>query len=235
MSADRAKYGSAIDLRLRVRQASRTLGGMEVVSVKGCVSYSGVWYQGVGAAWSEWLDTPSTGFIRSYSMVFSADGTIVDASSQAFEFGGTIELLADFDSDDRGSLTAEIQGSYAYPGADEPWLAAGASLAQYWTATIEADGAYLLGMEGGFSIGTETIDASGLTLGGACGSELAGTLGFRDTDGYWYDLSFDTSTCDGCGELTFANTVAMGRACVSVASAFAGPFAEVLAPMQDGG
>jgi hypothetical protein len=25
----RAKYGSAIDLRLRVRQASRTLGGME--------------------------------------------------------------------------------------------------------------------------------------------------------------------------------------------------------------
>jgi hypothetical protein len=26
---DSAKYGSAIDLRLRVRQASRTLGGME--------------------------------------------------------------------------------------------------------------------------------------------------------------------------------------------------------------
>lgn len=213
--------------------ASRTLGGMEVVNILGCVSSTGVWYQGVGAAWSKWLETPNEGAARSYSMVFSADGTIADAEQQVFEFGGTIELTVDFDANDVGTLVGEVQGTYAYPGAEASWLAVGASLAQYWSGTVQPDGTYTLALEGGFSIGAVAVDTRGLTLGGDCGEQPTGTLGFRDDEGYWYDLHFDASTCDGCGELSFASTVALGRACVDVAGAFAEPISAVIAPTVD--
>ncbi|MBM4369319.1 MAG: hypothetical protein FJ102_24110, partial [Deltaproteobacteria bacterium] len=125
-----------------------------------------------------------------------------------------------------------VQGTYAFPAAEEPWLAAGASLGSYWSGTLSAGGGYAIQLDGGFTVGGTTIDMAGLSLGGACGRALSGTLAVRDAQGYWYDLALDASTCDGCGDILFADQVALGRACVNVAERFSTPFEAVLARIE---
>ncbi len=212
----------------------RESGGMEVIDVRGCVSGEGYWYQGVGGAWATWAEEPNSGYARTFELVFSADGTIAEPPGGAsFEFGGTIEVDFDYDADGNAKLTGSVQGTYDFPAAEDAWLAAGASLGSYWSGTVGASGAYAIQLDGGFTLGGTTLDMASLSLGGACGEALSGTIAYRDHRGYWYDLAFDESTCDGCGDVRFADTEALGRACVNVAERFATPFEAVLARIED--
>ncbi len=212
---------------------ARESGGMEVIDVRGCVSGEGYWYQGVGAAWAQWAEEPNTGYARTFELVFSADGTIAEPpGGEMFEFGGTIEVDFDYDAEGNASITGSVQGTYDFPAAEEPWLAAGASLGSYWTGTVSDPGDYAIQLDGGFTLGGTTIDMASLSIGGPCGEALSGTIAYRDTRGYWYDLALDESTCDGCGNVVFAATSELGRACVNVAERFATPFEAVLARIE---
>ncbi len=166
----------------------------------GCDAESGVHYAGI----TEWFEEPMDGPVPVMVRGLAGDFWIDAPEGVSLEGGGhCVEVRGD------GVWVAEMAGSWIWGGGDD-WLADGFS----GQLTIEAiAGVYVLVDGAAHTSGTHWM-ASDLRLADACGSGPEGTLGLRDPNGGWYQLTFED--CDPCGTLTFANE-AIGTACVDFA------------------
>lgn len=189
---------------------------MEYYPPQGCTAESGYWYQGVGSAGYGWRDDDGDGRVESYLEAMKVDGTMADPDDNRFTFGGSVSFEFTGDPVSGGSFEAAFLGSYQYPASDTMWLREGASTGYYLVGSIDAAKVWSYEADGGFSVGGEAVSLQGFTLHGACGTMPTGTVGVRDDQGYWYDLTYDETTCDGCGEVIFDGRQSLGQACADI-------------------
>lgn len=208
-------------------------GALEVFPPDGCTAASGYWYQGVGSAQANWMDEDRDGNLDLYRQEMKTDGAMMDAEGNKFYFGGAILLELSGTPEAGGTYEAEILGTYGYPLAESLWMQAGASTGSYLSGEIAADGSFTLLGNGGFTVGEQSVGMEDFTMNVGCPGLPGGTLGVRDEAGYWYDLTYDETTCDSCGEVVFDNTQSLGRACAEVTPAFESSFDEVIALMGE--
>ncbi|MSQ02588.1 MAG: hypothetical protein EXR71_11990 [Myxococcales bacterium] len=195
-------------------------GGLSYFPLDGCTSADGYWYQGVGGTTLGWYDDDMDGVFDGFLQAMKTDGTMADPKGVLFTFGGQASFRYLGTPEGGGTYEAEFLGSYRYEGSDELWLSAGTSTGMYVDGTFSPTELPTMVAEGGFTVGGVSISAQGFTLGGACGERPSGSLGVRDDQGYWYDLRYDESTCDGCGTVWFDGREDLGPACVDVGPAF---------------
>lgn len=188
-------------------------GMLDVYGGEGCRSASGVWYQGAGGGGSEGFDPDGDGRPDGVAYAWKGDATIIDATGARCELGGLTELGIVSDGSGNYSVDALVFGTFGYEAAMDAWFAEGVSASVTLTGTLAADGTSDISITGGFGTGTQAIFLSEFRIGGECGDAPTGTIGFRDDQGYWYDLTFDTTTCDGCGEVVFDGRQSIGVGC----------------------
>lgn len=206
----------------------RVSDALEVFDAVGCTAASGFWFQGVGGGQASWLDEDRDGQPDEYREAMKTDGSMRDALGQTFLFGGSLLFRFYATPGQSGNYEAEILGTYRFSGAKTGWLAEGTSTASYLSGTIEADGRWTLLANGGFSVGTQAVGLADFGYNTACPDMPSGTISIRDADGYWYDLVYDESSCDACGEVWFDGRQDLGRACADVGPAFRMSFDEMV-------
>lgn len=206
---------------------------LSVYESSGCSSASGYWYQGAGGAGAGWYDFDGDGFLDFYMESMKVDGSMRDPGGNTFEFGGAVIFEFDGDPVAGGTFEAEFLGTYHYPVSSSLWLQAGSSSALYMSGSIGADGMWTAEASGGFAVDGRPISLSDFTINGACGQFPTGTVGVRDAVGYWYDLTYDETTCDGCGEVVFDRRESLGRACFDATLGMMSSLLEIQASMQD--
>jgi hypothetical protein len=209
-------------------------GGLEVFPAQGCTASSGYWYQGVGSGASIWLDEDRNGSPDLFRQDMKTDGAMRDALGNTFYFGGAILLELVGTPETGGSYEAEILGTYGYPLSESFWMQQGTSTGSYLSGEIGADGSWTLTGSGGFTVGGLSVGMDEFTLNVACPDGPGGIIGVRDEAGYWYDLAYDESTCDSCGEVTFDGRQDLGRACADVSPAFSASFSELVTAVRQG-
>ena len=208
-------------------------GALEVFETQGCTADSGYWYQGVGSGLASWTDEDGDGLLDQYREDMKTDGSMRDLDDQRFIFGGAMRFEFTGIPGEAGTYTAEILGTYAYPGADDLWMQAGASTGSYLSGTIDRDDNWTLLANGGFTVGDQSVGFADFSINTACPGKPSGTIGIRDDAGYWYDLTYDESTCDTCGDIVFDGREALGRVCVDVGPAFDLSFNDILGRMAE--
>lgn len=189
---------------------------LEYYPPQGCTADSGYWYQGVGGAGYGWRDDDHDGRFEAYAEFMKVDGTMADPEGNRFTFGGSLAFELSGDPVGGGTFEAAFLGSYEYPGSDTGWLQAGVSTGYYLEGTVDGAGVWALEANGGFAVGGQAVSLERYTINGACGTMPTGTVGVRDDLGYWYDLTYDETTCDGCGEVTFDGRKPLGTACADI-------------------
>jgi hypothetical protein len=190
---------------------------LEVFDPNGCTAGSGYWYQGVGGGGVGWIDEDGDGSRELYLEALKADGTMRTPDGTSFRFGGDMSLTARGDAR-YAEVSAELLGTYSYPSSTALWLAEGASSALYMEGTRE-DNVWKLTLNGGITVTEQAVGFKDYGLNGACGAYPSGAAAVRDNVGYWYELVYDETTCDGCGEVTFDHNQPLGRACVDLSPA----------------
>ena len=195
-------------------------GWLEVFLAEGCESTSGIWYQGAAGGSSDPLDDDMNGSTDGFGYRFKGDATIIDANGFTFKMGGYTELNLYTSQGDGYAFDGEFYGSYSYPGAPQPWLQQGVSAALDIAGTLVTPEEFEISVNGGFGTDDQAVFATEFVIGGACAEMPSGTIGFRDDRGYWYDLTFDETTCDGCGDVLFDGRESLGVGCADVVEAF---------------
>lgn len=185
-----------------------------------CTAASGYTYQGFGRASAEGVDGDGDGDLDRFRLGFRADGSITDPDGESFRFGAEARFDQLIEANGGGSYTGEVLGSLVYPPYDAEWLAAGVSSAVTFGGFEDADGRWGMHVDGGYTVGETSVAFVGFSVYEACPQGPAGTVGLRGADGLWYDLAFDASACDGCGEVTYDGDTPLGRACPTVSPAF---------------
>lgn len=196
------------------------VGGLTYFPVAGCTSTDGYWYQGVGGTTFSWEDFDSNGQYDGFLQEMKTDGSMRDPAGLVFTFGGLIAFQYLGTPEEGGTYEAEFLGTYRYEGSDEMWLRLGTSTAMYLSGTFPPTGPATLSADGGFTVDGVSVSAQGFNIGGACGELPSGTFAVRDDQGYWYDLTYDESTCDACGTVSFDGREELGVACADVRPAF---------------
>ncbi len=196
-------------------------GGLSYFPVDGCTSDDGYWYQGVGGTTITWLDEDQDGRFDSFLEGMKTDGTMRTPAGTLFTFGGAVNFEYAGTPEGGGTYEAEFLGTYKYEDADDLWLASGTSTGMYLDGTLSPTAPPTLVAEGGFTVDGVSVSAQEFTIGGACGEKPSGMFGVRDDQGYWYDLTYDEGTCDGCGTVRFDDgREELGQACADVSPAF---------------
>jgi hypothetical protein len=197
-------------------------GGMSVMEPEGCANpSSGYQYQGVcGGFYLACSDTDDDGQPDRCSSDIMGDGWIRDRTGAMFVIGGHVSVGVS-GTDAAAVVTEEMYGSWGYPASPMAWLTQDLSLGFVVEGTFSRGSLSPLTFQGGMSVGNLVASMEGLRLGGACGDAPEGTVGLRSDAGYWYDLTYDTSTCDTCGEVVFDGRIRLGRACADVSEALA--------------
>lgn len=190
---------------------------MEVFDPEGCEAKSGYWFQGVGGGGLGWMDTDGNGQEDTYIEQLKGDGSMRTPEGAVFEFGGDVEFRMSGDME-YGEVSAEILGSYSFEAASASWLAAGSSSALYMEGTREG-GVWKLTLNGGATVAEQAVAFEDYGLNGVCGGLPSGRAAVRDSVGYWYELTYDETTCDGCGEVVFDHDQSLGRACADLSPA----------------
>lgn len=190
--------------------------GLEYYPPAGCTADSGYWYQGVGGAGYGWVDLDWDGKVDGYLEAMKVDGAMADPQGNVFVFGGTVSFELTGDPVDGGTFEAGFLGTYEYPGSTTQWLKSGVSTGYYLEGTIDSSGRWAFEANGGFAVDGQAMSMAGFTVNGACGTKPTGTVSVRDQLGYWYDLTYDETSCDGCGEVSFDGTEPLGRACADI-------------------
>lgn len=185
-----------------------------------CTALSGYAYEGYGSASTGVVDVDGDAVVDVYRIGFRADGSITDPGGDAFRFGAEARFDQVLGEDSDGSYTGELLGTLSYPAADEGWLAEGVSSALTFAGADRGGGVWGMHVDGGYTVGETSIAFTGFSVHETCAQGPAGTLSLRGAEGAWYDVAFDTSACDACGEVTFDGDTSLGRACVSVTPAF---------------
>ncbi len=207
----------------------RLMGALEEFSAEGCTAGSGYWYQGVGSAAGAWLDDDGDGIPEGYLEAMKTDGSMRDAEGNTFQFGGDMNFYFSGEPMGEGTFEARFLGTYAYPAAEAPWLVQGASSALYVDGTLNDRSEWTMTMNGGFTVAGASVSFIDATVNLGCAPFPTGTVGIRDAEGYWYDLIYDETTCDSCGEVWFDHSQALGRACVDITPPFLGSAMELSA------
>ncbi|MFT4976409.1 MAG: hypothetical protein ACI8S6_002306 [Myxococcota bacterium] len=141
------------------------------------------------------------------------DMIITDPDGEAMLIGGTYELERDGDR-----FAGEVTGTFSYPVLDG-WVGEGGSFA-WWLEADLAAGSERLQLDGALGAGIGTgLHFDNITFGGSCGDDPTGAIQLRDEGGRWSRLQLGEE-CGGCGELTYADQVDMGTACVDFGSFF---------------
>ncbi|MSQ00766.1 MAG: hypothetical protein EXR71_02610 [Myxococcales bacterium] len=203
-------------------------GVLTALAGGGCLAPSGYRYSGAGLGARGWSDGDGDGVEDTWTEELKADGQIRDPEGASFFFGGAMSLTLSGTREDGGDFVGEVLGTYRYERAQTEWLRSGTSTATYLSGSVAADTWRVRG-DGGFAVGEAALVMVGFELGGACGEHPTGTLGIRDPGGRWVDLSFDGSTCDGCGRMVFDGRVELGTVCIDVREPFAAAMAELQA------
>ncbi len=190
---------------------------LEVFDPMGCTAASGYWYQGVGGGGIGWTDSDGDSRPDMYLEMLKADGTMRSDDGATFRFGGDMSLFATGDMD-YAVVSAALLGSYEYLEASAGWLTQGSSSALYMEGTREA-GVWKLTLNGGITVTDQAVGFRDYGFNGVCGAFPSGSAAVRDDVGYWYELEYDETTCDGCGEVVFDHNQSLGRACADLSSA----------------
>ena len=192
------------------------LGTLQVYNPEGCFSSTGVWYEGAGGGGIETNGLNEDGELLLLTYHFKGDAAIIDQSGNTLEYGGYSELNVSNSETGSYAFEGNTYGSYHYFPSQLPWLSLGSGTALEFSGTIGGGEPFSLTLDGGSNTDGVSVFFSNLQIGQTCASTATGKLGIRGADGYWYDLTFDEETCDGCGEVTFDGGEALGQTCVDV-------------------
>ena len=210
-------------------------GGLSTTQVDGCVADSGYWYNGVGGSGMGWTDEDWDGDQDTFFLNMKTDGAMADPEGNVFSFGGDMKIEVTGTPMEGGPFEGYILGSYTYAGSDVPWIREGVSTASYIDGTVDKTGAWTLNVDGGFSVAGVAVSMVNFGIHGVCGDAPTGTIGVRDASGYWYDLTYDETTCDSCGTVTFDHRESLGHACANVTPAFVESMSTFAADLSIGG
>lgn len=199
-----------------------------------CTASTGYSYQGYGSGSADAMDFDGDGDADRYLLSFRAEGSIIDPQGETFRFGAEARFDQFIGADGISAYTGELLGSLAYPPDDAAWLADGVSSALLIGGVERSDG-WGMHLDGGYTVGATSIAFVGFSVYERCPQGPAGTVGLRGEEGVWYDLTLDEGTCDGCGEVTFDGTVALGRACATLTPAFDAAWAALMAARDEAG
>ncbi|MCB9760467.1 MAG: hypothetical protein H6739_11565 [Alphaproteobacteria bacterium] len=174
----------------------------------GCTAEGGAFYFGpILYAPSTNPDTPTE-----FSVI--GDGYIIDPDGRWLYAGGELAYQPTSRGDARQWFYM-VSGTWGYSPAGN-WLG------ERWSGVIHGDGeiwaedGWVIQLHGSMSRDDEDLFIDHLLMdAAACGVHASGTLKLRDPGGGWYALTVDD--CQGCGEVVFEETEALGSACVDFA------------------
>lgn len=198
-----------------------------------CTAASGYTYQGFGSGAADAVDGDGDGDLDRYRLAFRAEGSIIDPGGEAFRFGAEARFDQQITDDGGGSYTGQLLGSLVYPADDAAWLATGVSSALTFGGLDQGGGVWGIHVDGGYTVGETSVAFTGFSVYEACAEGPAGTLALRGAEGVWYDVTFDSATCDSCGEVIYDQDTPLGRACVTVTPAFDEAWAALVAARDE--
>ncbi len=197
-----------------------------------CTSDAGAHYTGFvyAVSFSDW---EQDGVIYDGGGMAAA-GEVTDAAGRVWEGSGTVYGYEGASTDGSTFINALIMdGTWSWDGDDGgSWMSTGIEPGftgyTWWSAdlgggAVVMDGG-LFGLEGPL----DTVVMDGMTLydevfAPSCALEPSGTISVRDTEGRWFDVTFDGGDdledvvtpewCDGCGGAWFEGTY-VGEVCL---------------------
>lgn len=188
-------------------------GPSMTIALSGCTAESGYTYTGIALYNESDLYVEERARREVYRGFALADFVFIDLDQQRFVGGGWCDVWWRGESaEGEQYLKTRMTGSWAYPGAEVPWLRAGVSVNLEMESPSEPYG--YLSLNGSLSNDEIALYFDFLALGttGEClDRPVSGSLWVRQDDGSWYTLSF-AEDCTEPATVTWNGDTPVGTA-----------------------
>jgi len=183
--------------------------------LEGCTTESGWYYGGILTYQTEEI-TIEDGEVQKRFWTDICDFQIVDPEGIALIGGGAFRSTWAIGVDGLLTVDSSVKGSWIYPESVHPWLAGGLSSDLAYRLLETSESNPQIDLWGTLGIREIDIYFDDLSFQSDCsGNVSSGTVWLRQADGTWYEMVW-RDDCSGCYDVRWDFREDLGSACIDL-------------------